>query len=82
MASTYKCVCGNLVRNNLYEGHNLHLLVPEGLTDMTEAEEAQPVGGFLDRLVLESAVVAKCPDCGVLAVISDESGVQHYAPVS
>lgn len=78
MASKFRCTCGNVVRTNLYEGHGLHLLVPEEVTDVSDAEVG---GSHLDRLVQEAQVVAKCSKCGNLAIIDNEYGVQLYAPI-
>ena len=78
MASKFRCTCGNVVRTNLYEGHGLHLLVPEGMTDVSDAEVDD---SYVDRLVQEARVVAKCSQCGNLAIIDNEYKVQLYAPI-
>jgi hypothetical protein len=82
MASKFTCVCGNVVRTNLYEGHGLQLLVSEELTDLPDPELSQPCGAFVDKLVRESIVVAKCRNCGILALVNNEYGIELYAPVS
>lgn len=82
MASKFTCICGTLVRTNLYEGHGLRLLVSEELTELQEEELSQPCESFVDRLVHESLIVAKCQSCGVLALIDNKYRIELYAPVS
>ena len=81
MASKFTCVCGSAVRTNLHEGHGLRLLVSEELTDLPDQELSQPCEAFVDKLVRESVVVAKCQNCGVLALVNNEHGIELYAPV-
>lgn len=82
MASKFTCVCGSVVRTNLYEGHGLRLLISEDLTDLRDQELSQPCGAFVDRIVHESVVVVKCQNCGVLALVNKEYGIELYAPLS
>lgn len=82
MASKFTCVCGNQVRANLYEGHGLRLLVEEECTDLSPHELSQPCEEFVDKLVREAEVVAKCQSCGTLALIGNGHEVEFYAPVS
>jgi len=80
MASKFICKCGEVVRTNLYEGHGLHLLVSEHLTDLPsdrpDSEE------LLDQLVRESSIVATCPRCGTIAIIDKHYNIKLYAPTS
>lgn len=82
MASKLICVCGNQVRTNLYEGHGLRLLFAEERTDLSQHELSQPCEEFVDKLVHEAEVVAKCQNCGTLALVSNDYKVEFYAPVS
>ena len=81
MSSKFTCVCGSTVRTNLYEGHGLGLLVPEEHTDLSGQELSQTCETLIDKLVQQSAVVAKCQNCGVLAVVNNEYSIKLYAPV-
>ena len=38
MASKYACRCGEIVRTNLSEGHDLHFLVSERLLDLSDSQ--------------------------------------------
>lgn len=82
MASKFLCACGSVVRTNIYEGHGLHLLVPEELTDLPEHELREPCEPFVDRVVRESVIVAKCSNCGVLALVDKNYNITLYAPVA
>ncbi len=81
MASKYTCKCGQVVRTNLYEGHGLHLLVPEELTDQGPAELAGPRSEYVDTIVAKSKVVAECPKCGTMAFVDSAYNIKLYAPV-
>lgn len=82
MASKYECRCGEIVRTNLSEGHGLHLLVAESMLELSDSQIADDVGSLLDRISLESAVVAVCRKCGCLAVIDNHYNVKLYEPAS
>ncbi len=75
MASKYVCACGEVVRTNLYEGHGLHLLVPEGLTDVADEPTDSPL---IDEIIRESDVVAECPKCKRLAIVNTDYKVRFY----
>jgi len=81
LASKFVCRCGAVVRTNLYEGHGLHLLVPEALTDLADQQLQGPCGQLVDELVSKSKVVATCPKCGTVAFIDSSYEVTLYAPV-
>ena len=81
MASKFVCTCGTVVRTNLYEGHGLHLLVAEESTDPPERELHELYEHYIEKIVRESLVVAKCSQCGTLALIGGES-IKLYAPVA
>ncbi len=82
MASKFTCRCGDIVRTNLYEGHDLHLLVPETATDLGDAERLEPCGALVDSLVLDSQIVATCSNCGALALIDNAYNIKLYVPVT
>ncbi len=81
MASKYVCRCGETVRTNLYEGHGLHLLVPEAATDLTDEEQQKPLADYVSTLVLSARVVATCRKCGCIALVDNAYNVKLYAPV-
>jgi len=68
------------VRTNLYERHGLSLLVPEEVTELPGID-ATPAGDFIDKLIRESKIVARCSSCGTLSVIGNDGHVQFFAPV-
>ena len=76
MASQLVCDCGHVLKENLYEGHGLHLLVPEELTE-------QPVDttfdGWVSAMFQQSAVVMTCPVCEGLTVELPNGGHRRYA---
>jgi hypothetical protein len=76
MASKTLCRCGHLLRKNLYEGHRLHLLVPEELTDRADSSES--VNEVLDELVRKSAVVMSCAACKGLTMEMPDGTYQSY----
>lgn len=76
MASKILCRRGQQLRKNLYEGHRLHLLVPEELTDRQDSSES--VNDVLDELVSKSAVVISCPACKGLTVELPDGTYQSY----
>lgn len=82
MASKYECQCGEIVRTNLAEGHGLHLLVSESMLELSESQIAEGVNPLLDRISVESSVVAVCRKCGRLAVIDNHYNVKRYEPAS
>lgn len=82
MASRFVCRCGEVVRTNLFEGHDLHLMVAEGLVDPPGNEPTGSPDALLDSIVLNSDVVANCRKCGCLAVIDKHYGISLYEPVS
>jgi len=81
VASKYECRCGEIVRTNLSEGHGLHLLVSESLLELSESQIAEGVDPLLDRISLESSVVAVCRKCGRLAVIDNHYKIKLFEPV-
>jgi len=56
----------------------LHLLVPEGVTDVQDSEVD---ASYVRKLVLNAQVVAECSKCGKLAVIDNEYNIKLYAPI-
>jgi predicted RNA-binding Zn-ribbon protein involved in translation (DUF1610 family) len=80
MASQLLCVCGNLLQLTLHEGNGLQFLVQEEITELP-TDETTPCGALLDMIVRESAVVALCPQCGVLSIVDQDLNVRQYAPV-
>jgi hypothetical protein len=82
MASKFVCRCGEVVRTNLFEGHNLHLMVPERRVDAPGNEQTVSPEALLDSIVMNSDVVAKCRNCGCLAVIDKHYGISLYEQVS
>ena len=77
MASKILCRCGHTLRKNLYEGHKLHLLVPEELTDRPPSLET--VDGVLDEIARESAVVMSCPKCNGITVEKKDGTYLSYS---
>jgi hypothetical protein len=83
MASKFLCICGAVIRKNIYEGHHLHLLVPEELTDILDEKLTTPCEKFIDTLFEKSLLVATCANCGSFAVINDNNNcIKFYAPVN
>jgi hypothetical protein len=82
VASKFVCRCGEIVRTNLYEGHGLQLLVPEEATEVSAAELQESAEGFINNLVRNAIVVAKCAKCGTLALVDNEYKIKLYAPVN
>jgi hypothetical protein len=80
MASKHRCLCGEIVRTNLYEGHAISLLVPEQLTDVPDTS-GQSAVVLVDQLVAESKIVVQCKTCGTLSVVDNDYRVQFFAPV-
>jgi len=80
MASKYLCRCGEMVRTNLYEGHGLHLLVSETLTDLPPNELEKSCEQLVDVLVSKSSVVATCKNCGTIAIINHSYDIKLYTP--
>jgi hypothetical protein len=80
VASKYECRCGEIVRTNLSEGHQVHLLVSERLLELSDSQLAEGIDSLLDRISLESSVVAVCRKCGRLAVIDKYYNVKLYEP--
>ena len=79
MASKHACLCGFTIRTNLYQGHSLSLLVPEELTDLPD-HLSESAHAIRDRLVLQSQVVAQCPNCGTLSVVDNSGDVRFFVP--
>jgi hypothetical protein len=82
MASKFRCTCGEIIRTNLYSGNNMQLLVPEEVTNLSEAEMKASLDGFVDELVRKSLIVAECPACKAIAFIDNNYNIKMYAPVS
>ena len=80
MASSHAWRCGATVRTNLYEGNGLSLLVPDGVADRPDLDAAT-AGPFIDELIQNSQVVAKCSSCGTLSVVDKDYNVQFFAQV-
>ena len=80
MASKHVCLCGAVIRTNLYEGHGLSLIIPEALTDIPN-DERPAVAEFIDRLHLESLILAQCATCGTLSIVDGDDTVKFFAPV-
>jgi hypothetical protein len=80
MASKHFCICGAIVRTNLFEGHSLSLLIPEEATARTDFE-SEAAGSLADRLLQESKLVARCTNCGTLSVVDKNYGVRFFKPV-
>ena len=76
MASRVVCKCGHMLRKNLGEGHGLHLLVPEELTE-------RPIDTTFDdrmsAMIWQSAVMITCPMCEGLTVELPDGSYRSYA---
>ncbi len=59
----------------------MHLLVAERLLELSDIQIAEGVAPLLDRISLESSVVAACRKCGRLAVIDNNYNIKLYEPV-
>ena len=79
MASKFRCTCGEVIRTNLYSGHHMRLLVPEEITDVSDAEVTTPLNDFLDILVRQSISVAECSKCKSLALIDKHYNIKIYS---
>lgn len=82
MASKFMCRCGEIVRTNLFEGNGVHLLVAEELVDAASGGASTDLDPFLDEIVKQSEIVAKCGKCGCIAIIDDHYDIKLYEPIS
>jgi hypothetical protein len=72
MSSKYRCGCGHVVQTNLFCGNKLFLLVDEENLDV----EDQSVE--VDKLIIESRVLATCDRCGSIALVDSDGNISRY----
>ena len=76
MASRVVCNCGHMLRKNLGEGHGLHLLVPE---ELTERPLDTTFGYRITAMIRQSALVITSPMCEGLTVELPDGSYRSYA---
>ena len=81
MASKFECICGEIIRTNLYEGNNVKLLVPEEYTDIDENNTKMNLTEFIDRIVIEARCFIECNKCGRIAVVNNDHKINIYEPL-
>ena len=69
MASKFTCDCGELIRTNLFEGHNLNLMVSENVVNSTED---------VSKVIEKSQVVVDCRNCGNRYFIDNDYNFEKY----
>ncbi len=81
MASKFVCICGEIIRTNLFEGNNVKLLVPEEYTDIDEKNNKFNLTEIIDRIVIESKCFLECKKCGRIAIVDKDYSIRMYEPL-
>ena len=78
MTSWVQCKCGESLNKNLFSGNGLFLLVHEEKLDKEPIDEKD-----INEIVIQSEILKKCPNCGCVIIINDQSGdVKYFKEVS
>ena len=72
MGSKFLCDCGETIRTNLFEGHNLKILVSENDIDKQMDEEN------IKRIIEKSEIVVKCNKCNSIYIIDKNSNIVKW----
>ena len=81
MASKFVCICGEVIRTNLYEGNDIKFIVPEECTDIDETDDKNNLTKFIERIIIESQCFLECKKCGRIAVIDKDYKIRMYNPI-
>jgi hypothetical protein len=76
MGSWIPCPCGRSLHKNLFAGANVHVVVSDNFLNAIPDEET--AGDAVSRIILNSDVLVRCPDCGRLAIESSETGAIRF----
>lgn len=82
MGSRYRCICNEIVRNDLFAGNDIQLLADEDDFLRKDNLTATALEDHADKIIDGAKIVSICRNCERLTIQKNDGSILFYEPVT